>query len=934
APDSPDASERTASRPASAPAPGRQNAPAKTPGPVALSRQLESPGTPGRAEHGAGAASRAGGATSGDATSGTSPAAQPSELPQDRLHPRPHTGGNVFVRAGTVWTGTGRTLNDAGILIRNGKIVAIGRGLKPPPDVTVIDARNRFVMPGIIDTHSHIMITGGVNEATQSIVCECRIADVVNSQDVSEFRALAGGVTTARLLHGSANTIGGQDAVVKLKHGRTAAEHLMSDQSNGVKFALGENVKYRRSRFPNTRLGVAALLQRAFAEAERYREQRDAARRDPRRLFRRDLRLDVLADILEHRKWIHSHCYRADEILMLLRTAESLGIRVQSLQHVLEGYKVAPEIAAHGASCSTFADWWAYKVEAYDAIPHNAALLHEAAVNAVIKSDDAELIRHLYQEAAKTVRYGCMPLEAALRTITVNPARELRLLHRIGTLEVGKDGDLAIFNGYPLDAFARCEKTVIEGEVYFNRFEHPTAMTAAMKKRTSGLRTWRPAEPNRDRIEQLSERLAAQAAGRSFALVGATVHPVEQPDIADGVVIVRDGRIEAVGRRGEIPVPGGIRVVDVRGLHVFPGIIDAGTTLGLTEIGKVVETHDYDESGPFQPDLVAATGVNRDSELIPVARAGGITTFLTRPTTGLISGRASVMQTHGWTSEEMTIRRVEGLWMRWPRGSGAKSRIEQLEEFFAEARRYDAARTREERGDGETGAAGGSRGAGSGDRPSADKRRGGHVVRDPRFEAMRPFVRGEARVFVEADGRNQIAQAVLFAERHGLRIVVCGGTDAWKLADALRVRKIPVIVGPVMRRPVEDYDPSDAPYANPGRLHEAGVAFCIRSDSASNSRNAPFEAAMAVAFGLPEPAAVRAVTLSPAEILGIADTTGSIVPGKRADLVVTDGSILQPTSHVLLTVVDGVPYAPESRQTRFYRRYRRRILQWKAASGQ
>ncbi len=459
------------------------------------------------------------------ARSDTATSEQPVEFPEDRRARPIQTGGHVLVKGGTVLTATGQTLPNHSILVKNGTIIAIGPDVMADPGMTVIDATGRFVMPGIIDTHSHIMISnglGGVNEATSSIVCEVRVRDVVNSADASEYRALAGGVTTARLLHGSANCIGGQDAVVQLKHGTTAAEHLFPGAHSGVKFALGENVKFRQGRFPNTRLGVEATLNRAFLEALDYRrvwleyekaksraESGETRAREETRTKsgesrtgqdktdgaaspaldsrlstldsllppRRDLRLEALADIINHQKFIHSHCYRADEILMLLRVAESHGIRVWSLQHVLEGYKVAPEIVKHGASCSTFADWWAYKVEAFDAIPHNAALLHEAGANAVIKSDDWELIRHLYLEAAKTIRYGNMPPDAALQAITLNSAKELGLADRLGSIEVGKQADLAIFSGHPLNAFSRCEQTLIAGEVYFTRDKQPTAMS-------------------------------------------------------------------------------------------------------------------------------------------------------------------------------------------------------------------------------------------------------------------------------------------------------------------------------------------------------------------------------------------------------------------------------------------------------------------------
>ncbi|MCH8830557.1 MAG: amidohydrolase family protein, partial [Planctomycetes bacterium] len=697
----------------------------------------------------------------------------PTELKSDRLTHPFRTGGNVFIRNATVLTGTGKTLKNTSLLIKNGKIAAIGSRLKPPQGIRVIDATGKYVIPGIIDTHSHIMIKSGVNEATQSIVPEVRIRDVINTDDVSEYRALTGGVTAARLFHGSANVIGGQDAVVKLKYGKTAAEHLVPNAPQGVKFALGENVKFRRTRFPNTRLGVEATLKRAFLEAvdyrrrwQEYRRQAAALKGKPNQLLppRRDLRLEALADIVNHEKFIHSHCYRADEILMLLRVASDFGIRVWSLQHVLEGYKIAPEILAHGASCSTFADWWAYKVEAYDAIPHNAALLQEAGVNIVIKSDDRELMRHLYLEAAKTVRYGGMRPDHALQTITLNPARELGLDKRIGSIEVGKDADVAIFNGHPLNAFSRCEMTLIEGEVYFSRHDAPTAMSKSAAKRSQTPPRLRFPSPA---IRKRNLDMRKSRNGR-YAITNATLHPVDGPDIPRGTILIDKGRIAAIGK--SVKIPAGTKIIDGKGLHVSPGFIDAGTTLGLTEIGKVRETHDYSESGLIQPDLRAGVALNRDSELIPVARAGGITAILVRPTGGVISGQASLARLAGWTTPEMIINLEAGLQINWPAGSRASATTKRLTSFFAQARRYDGIRTEAEK----------------------QKRRGPIV--DPQLEAMRPYLHRQKPVFIEANSRKSIVEALLFAEKQKLRIVITGGAEAWKIADVLKKRNVPVIV--------------------------------------------------------------------------------------------------------------------------------------------
>ena len=899
---------------------------------------------------------------------------QPVEFPEDRRARSIQTGGNVFVKGGTVLTATGKTLPATSILVKNGTITAIGPDLVPEPGMLVIDATGRFVMPGIIDTHSHIMISnglGGVNEATSSIVCEVRVRDVVNSADASEYRALAGGVTTARLLHGSANCIGGQDAVVQLKHGKSAAEHLFPGAHSGVKFALGENVKFRQGRFPNTRLGVEATLNRAFLEALDYRrvwleyeKAKQQAGADADKLLppRRDLRLEALADIINHQKFIHSHCYRADEILMLLRVAESHGIRVWSLQHVLEGYKVAPEIVKHGASCSTFADWWAYKVEAFDAIPQNAALLHEAGANSVIKSDDWELIRHLYLEAAKTVRYGNMPPDAALQSITLNSAKELGLADRLGSIEVGKQADLAIFSGHPLNAFSHCEQTLIAGEVYFTRDKQPTAMSNAGVARSAKPLELKLLKPE----ERVTKIDLAAAKSSKYAIVGATIHPVDAEDIPNGVVLIDGGKIAAVGPAA-FAIPEGFAILGATGLHVYPGLIDAGTAVGLIEIGKVRETNDQSEIGQFQPDLRAGIAINPDSELIPVARAGGITTVLALPSgggnmtgagrssaSGVITGQASIVQLAGWTMPEMVQNMEAGLHINWPSGKERKQPVEELKRWLKESRLYEKGKLAQQAvipsppSSGERARVRGPNGknaiqlvgnqtteaATSFESPPHPNplppKVGGEGTRqivDPRYEALLPYVRGEKPVFIEADTRQEIVEALKFAEQENLKIVLCGVTDGWKVADQIKAANIPVIIGPVMRKPVEEYDPFDAPYANAGRLHEAGVKLCFRSDTASNSRNVPFEAAQAVAYGLPAEVALSGVTLTSAEILGMSDRLGSVTVGKSANLILTDGSPLQLTTQIKGILIQGQPFQPESRQTRFYEKYRARLKQ-------
>ncbi len=832
----------------------------------------------------------------------------PSELPSDRRARPLGSSGNLFLKGGVIITVSGDVLRDSAILVRNGKIAAIGKDLKPAEGMTTIDLTGHYLMPGMIDTHSHIMLRGnqsGINEGSESITCEVRVGDVIQSDDPAEYRAVAGGLTIARLLHGSANSIGGQHAIVKLKVGETARNHLMADAPPGVKFALGENVKFRTGRFPNTRLGVEATIKRAFYEGLDYRRQWMEYEREKKALGdkagdllppRRDLRLETLAAIVSGENFIHSHCYRADEILMLLRAAEEVGIRVRSLQHVLEGFKIAPEIAAHGASCSTFSDWWAYKVEAYDAIPYNTTVLHKAGVNTVIKSDDGELMRHMNLEAAKSLRYGNMPWQEAIKMVTLNPAKELGIADRVGSVEVGKDADFAIFNGHPFNAFSRCEITVIDGVVVFQREKQPSAMsqTAAARK---------PSRPGMGLAKKdVRARSLDLPEGKSglYAIVGATIHPVDGPAIAKGVIVIDGERIAAVG--ADVRVPENAVVIDAQGLHVYPGLIDAGTTLGLSEIAKVVETVDTSEIGRYQPDLRAGISINAESELFPVNRAGGVTMALVQPSGGIICGQSSLVQTGGWTAEKMVRNYSAGLRLNWTDDTRTQ---DELKKFLDEARLYDAARSRDE--------------------ANKDGASAAPIVMDPRYEALRPFLHRKRPLLIEADSRRHMVQALNFAKEQKLDIVLTGATDAWKIADLLAERKVPCILGRTMRVPTESYDPFDATYANASRLQEAGVEFCFRSDQSTNSRNVAFEASIAVSYGLPEDEALKSVTLRSAKILGLGHETGSITRGKLADLIVTDGNPLQHTTQIKGVFVSGMPYEPTSKQTRLFEKYMQRL---------
>lgn len=387
------------------------------------------------------------------------------------------TGGSVLIKNATVMTAVRGTLEGTDILVQNGKITRIGKNLSAPAGVRTIDATGKYVTPGIIDCHSHTMMDA-VNEGTLAITSMTRIRDVLNPKDIAIYRGLAGGVTAANLLHGSANPIGGQNVTVKFKWGKPVEEFVIPDAPPGIKFAMGENVKRSNfqpqpgqpQRYPRTRMGVIEVMRDAFSRAKDYKQSWDDYRaKKAKTPPRRDLELEPLVEILEGKRLVHAHGYRSDEHLNLLKLADEFGFKVATLQHGLEGYKIAPEIAKHGAGVSIFTDSWSYKLEAYDNTPYNAYIMWKAGVNVSINSDSNERMRRLNLDAAKVMKYGGVPEEEALKMITLNPAKQLRIDKRTGSIEVGKDGDILIWNGHPFSPYSRVEMTFIEGDVYFDR---------------------------------------------------------------------------------------------------------------------------------------------------------------------------------------------------------------------------------------------------------------------------------------------------------------------------------------------------------------------------------------------------------------------------------------------------------------------------------
>ncbi|MUP46902.1 amidohydrolase [Gramella sp. BOM4] len=386
--------------------------------------------------------------------------------------------GEVLIKNATVITITDGTKENTDVYIKDGKIAKIGTDLSASSNAPVVDATGQYVMPGIIDAHSHIALDA-VNEATSPVTAQVWVGDALDPFDVSIYRALAGGVTISHAMHGSANAIGGQNETIKHRWGTVKMDDLrMEGAPRTIKFALGENPTRVHGAgnniVPRTRMGVEQVFRRAFSEAKEYMEKWDEYNANKNKRGYKgmapeyDLQKEVIADILRGEIIVHCHSYRADEILMLMDVFKDYGVEKLVFQHVNEGFKVAPELAEFGAGASVFADWWAYKFEVYYSTAYNAAILTKNGVTTSINSDSGELIRHLYHEAAKTQKYGDLTDDEALKLITLNPAKQLGIDDRVGSLEVGKDGDVVIFKNHPLSIYAVPQMTFVDGVKYFD----------------------------------------------------------------------------------------------------------------------------------------------------------------------------------------------------------------------------------------------------------------------------------------------------------------------------------------------------------------------------------------------------------------------------------------------------------------------------------
>ncbi len=890
--------------------------------------------------------------------------------------PRPAETKAAFrlYKNATIWTmAKAGKLENADMLVKDGKIVQVGKGLTAPAGCQVVDAKGMHITPGLWDCHSHTGITGSVNESTNMITAECRIQDVVNHRDVNVYRQLAGGVVGAQQLHGSANVIGGQTNPVKWRWGQRPDDYRIKGAPMGVKFALGQNpIREPEGGFnanqapepswnswltwrPQTRMGNEDSIRRALYAGKEYSQawadfKAGKTKVEPRR----DVQLEALSLIANGTIRIHSHGYRQDEFLTLMRIVQEVGGHIATFQHILEGYKIADEMAEAGIGGSTFADWWGFKLEAYDAIPYNMALMADRGVTVSVNSDSNNHARRLYVEAGKAMRYGNVTEETALSFLTTGPTKQMGIDKMTGSLEAGKDADFVVWSAPPMSMFTQCLETYVDGVKLFDladdakqradRDKFFADAKAVLEQKDEAVEVAATTAGDMKRVAGLAEILSlpgwAKYQNKGFVITGATIHPMIGEPFVGNVVVGDDGLIKAAGP--SVAIPGGLTHIDGKGKHVYPGLIDASTTLGLTEMGQVPEADDTQERGNFHPDYRPERAVNPESLLLGAARNQGILTAVTRPNGGGMPGQAALIQTDGYTWEDMTIQ--GGIGVMLSVGGGGGFGFGEEEDLCGENHFGNKGLHRHDEDDHENDMSGqGRRGGGGNADPTAALRQasewlqqardyqkalqaytagtGPLTPRDDRMEALLKVIDRKMSVIAVAHTANDMKAAVEWAEKEGVSIQLLGCTNALEIADWLAQKQVPVIFTATMNLPSSNDAHPHQFYMAPGKLKAAGVKVALSTNSDYDVRQLREHAGFAAAYGMSREDAVRAITLWPAEILGLGKRLGAIKTGYEGTLILTDGDITETRTHVLKAWIRGRETSLETKQTKLYDKY-------------
>lgn len=845
---------------------------------------------------------------------------------------QPLPSRTTVIRNATILTAAGPAIERGAILLQNGKVAAVGQTVDTPADAVVIDAAGKWVTPGVIDTHSHLGVYSapGIeslsdgNEMVNPNTAEVSSEHAIWPQDPQFDLALAGGVTTMHILPGSGNLFGGRSVTVKNVPARTADAMKFPGAPYGLKMACGENpmrIYGGRNSPPQTRMGNVAGYRKAWAAATEYREKWrkwKADGSDPAKRPDRNLQLETLMGVLDGEIRIQNHCYRADEMATMIGIAKEFGYKIASFHHAVESYKVRDLLAANDICSSMWADWWGFKLEAYDGIRQNIALVHESGACAIVHSDSADGIQRLNQEAAKAIRAGAeagiaISRADAVKWISINPAKALGIEKITGSLEPGKSADVVIWSGDPFSAYAHAERVFIDGAQVFDRGDNarsrrsdfqlgnvPVPAAPAVRARASApvVRAAAPAVVTAPR--------PVPAAGEVIAITNARIHPVSGAAIEGGTIVIRGGRIAAVG--SDVAAPAGARVIDAGGKNVTPGFFDSAVQIGLVEIplsGEGTADQTTTDKG-----LSAAFNVidafNANSTVIPVTRVEGITSALITPggTGNVIVGQGAVMD-FGGAQVPGSVTRAPAVMVALLGEAGAgvaggsrTTAIVRLREILDDAKDYGINRI-----------------------AFNAKQRRDYSRGRLDLEALQPVLKGQVPLAVQANRASDLLAAMRLADEFKIRLVLVGASEGWLIADQLASAKIPVVIKPLTNIPT--FESLGATLENAARLSRTGVTVALASFDTQNSRNLRQEAGNAIANGMDRDAALRAVTLTPAQIWGVADRLGSLEVGKDADVVIWSGDPFELTTGAERVFIKGREMPRDTRQTQLLEKYRK-----------
>jgi len=839
------------------------------------------------------------------------------------LHDKNQTIAYVGAR---IHTAAGAPIDNGVLLIRAGKILAVGPRdkIEIPNGADVRDLTGKVIIPGLVDTHSHIGVysrpsvpaNSDGNEMTGPVQPGLRALDSINPQDPGIRMALAGGVTTVNIMPGSGNVIGGQTLYVKLRGTVVDAMRVLADiVLGGIKFANGENPKGaygNKGQAPGTRMKVMALQREILSKAKAHQRKWDEHKKNvaagkTSTAPDRDLALDPLVEVLDRKRTVHFHCHRADDILSAVRLAQEFDFEIV-LQHCTEGYRVADILAKLGIPVSlTLIDSPGGKPEVMGLLDENAAILHKAGVLVAINTDDSVTESRFFLRTGAIAVRGGLPEDEALKALTINGAKMMHLDHRLGSLEKGKDADFVVLSGAPFSVYTQVLETYIDGEKLFDRTRHEDwtyqaggfglpdknvlPRAAAATKPAGAVAAPSPLTPlppgERGRGEGKNPPFEGSPA--RYVVLAGRIHTVGDGVIEDGVIVVEDGKIKSVGARKNVKVPAELPVLTAA--VVTPGLIDAHSVVGLSgALNFKKADQDQDEtSDPNQAELRVLDGFNPNEPLLQFIREQGVTIVHAMPgRANVLAGQTGIFRTHGRTVEQMAVRFPAGVLVNL--GEIPKSTYSGklpttrmgtanlVRSAFLKAENY-----------------------------TRKKKDGKDVDPDLKSEALRPALEGDIPVIFSAHRADDLNTALRLADEFKVKPILSLATEAYRMAESLADRKTPVIVHPTMQRP-SSIETFNGILGNASVLAQHNVPIAISTafeGYVPKTRVLRYEAAIAAVNGLGVDAALRAITLDAARILKIDDRYGSIAPGKVADLVLYDGDPFEHTSHVTNTIMNG-----------------------------